>query len=189
MKVERLRCAPLGTNLTQPSALSRREARTSVDLRSKKEALYVVIFRQIEFGSEAYREACKLRNAVLRVPIGLNLFDEDLSLEKSQMHFALIDPAGLLIGCIIAVPLSSTDVKIRQMAVRPSHQRQGYGREIIRRLEHDLVRQGFTQVSMNARLEAVPFYESLGYSTTGDDFVEVGIPHVRMQKTLACSGD
>ena len=148
-----------------------------------------MIFRQIEFGSEAYREACELRNAVLRAPIGLNLFDEDLSLEKSQMHFVLIDPAGLLIGCIIALPLSSTDAKIRQMAVRPSHQRQGYGREIIQRLEDDLAREGFTDVSMNARLEAVSFYERLGYSTTGDEFIEVGIPHVRMQKTLVRSGD
>ena len=143
-----------------------------------------MIFRQINFGSEDYRQECRLRNEVLRVPIGLNLFDEDLRPEQWQSHFGLFDQSGALIACVIVVPLSSSEVKIRQMAVSPAHQRQGHGRRIMRLVEEHLANTGINRISMHARVTAVAFYGSLGYLTKGHQFIEVGIPHVEMEKTL-----
>jgi len=40
-----------------------------------------------------------------------------------------------LVACVIAAPLSATEVKIRQMAVHPEHQSQGYGRRIMHNLD------------------------------------------------------
>jgi predicted GNAT family N-acyltransferase len=144
-----------------------------------------MIFQEIGYGSEPYRVALQLRHEVLRAPLGLNLFAEDLSCEASQTHFGLFTASSELAACVTAVPLSSTHVKIRQMAVHPDHQRCGHGTCLIRSLELHLGRDGFTDVSMHARVTAVPFYEQLEYSVVGARFAEVGLPHLQMQKSLS----
>ena len=141
-------------------------------------------FLEIEFGSDEYRTECKLRNEVLRLPIGLNLFDEDLSLESQQQHFGLFDESGNLVACAIAVVFSANEAKIRQMAVATEHQGKGCGNSIIHSIEAKLVQQGITYLHLHARLTAVRFYEKLGYVRVGQEFVEVGIPHVKMEKSL-----
>jgi len=139
-----------------------------------------MIFREITFGSEDYRQECALRNAVLRLPLGLDLEDEDLDLEKTQLHFGLFDDSNRLMGCVVAVPLSSNEAKIRQMAIAPACQGQGHGQKLMDRLEAHLV----IRLCLHARLTAVGFYEKMSYQKTGDEFREVGIPHVRMEKIV-----
>jgi predicted GNAT family N-acyltransferase len=127
---------------------------------------------------------CELRNEVLRLPLGLNLFEEDLSQEAHQLHFGLFDQVQNLIACVIAVKYSATEAKIRQMAVKSAYAGQGVGRTLIQSLEDYLARRGITRLSMHARVSAVGFYEKLGYERVGHEFVEVCIPHTRMQKQI-----
>ena len=141
-------------------------------------------FREIEFGSDDFRKECDLRNEVLRAPIGLYLYDEDLDQEKLQIHFGLFDQCEALLACVIAVPLSSTNAKIRQMAVHREHQGKGHGRRIIHEMEDHLARRGFAHLIMHARITAVGFYTKLDYAKVGHQFMEVGIPHVRMEKYI-----
>jgi ribosomal protein S18 acetylase RimI-like enzyme len=141
-----------------------------------------VTFREIAFGSEEYRLACRLREEVLRRPLGLSLRDEDLSGEKSQLHFGFFEPDEILVGCVVAVPLSATDVRIRQMAVSPSHRRKGLGRRIMDELEKDLKARGFRHFVLDARTSAVGFYQKLGFTGVGGEFLEVTVPHLRMEK-------
>lgn len=143
-----------------------------------------VIFKSIEFGSSDFRKECELRHQVLRTSIGLSLYDEDLSGETHQRHFGLFDPAGNLLACAIAVVLSPTTAKIRQMAVSAACQQQGYGRRIMRGIEERLAAGGHVHVCLNARLTASGFYEKLGYHKAGGEFTEVGIPHILMEKHL-----
>ena len=141
-------------------------------------------FREIEFGSDDFRKECELRNEVLRLPLGLNLYLEDISLEEQQMHFGLFDQYGNLAACVIAVTSSSGHTKIRQMAVNGGHRGKGLGRNIILCLEEHLAERGMTYLFMHARISAVGFYEKLGYARVGNEFIEVGIPHVRMEKHI-----
>ena len=108
-------------------------------------------FREIEFGSDDFRKECELRNEVLRVPIGLSLYDEDLDQERLLLHFGLFDQCGDLVACVIASALSDSQAKIRQMAVHREHQGKGHGRRIIRDLEDHLARRGFVHLVMHAR--------------------------------------
>ena len=140
-------------------------------------------FTEIPYGSSAYQAECTLRHEVLRLPIGLSLHDEDLSGERDQLHFGLFDDDEL-VACVIAVVISPTEAKIRQMAVRPEHQGMGCGRRLIEGLEQHLIAKGVTRFAMHARMSAVGFYEKLGYSGIGEEFTEVGIPHVRMERTI-----
>ena len=43
--------------------------------------------RQIEFDSSDYHKALVLRDEVLRKPLGLSLFDENLTTEAADVHF------------------------------------------------------------------------------------------------------
>lgn len=141
-------------------------------------------FRQITHGSDDYQQACRLRNEVLRIPLGLLLLDEDLAGEKDMLHFGLFDDDGTLLACVIAVPFSGTVVKLRQMAVSPRLQGKGVGREVMQELERQLVSRGFREFTLHARVAVQGFYERLGYTVAGEEFIEVGIPHVEMRKRL-----
>ena len=43
-------------------------------------------FRSIDHGSPEYADGCALRHRVLRVPLGLSIYDEDLDAEQSDLH-------------------------------------------------------------------------------------------------------
>ena len=141
------------------------------------------VFRKISHGSEDYRHACELREAVLRRPLGLAFAPEELRAESAQLHFGLFGEEALL-ASLTAVPLSVHEVKLRQMAVRPETQGQGLGRSIMEQTEAELVRLGYTHAWLHARAEAVGFYTRLGYQAAGREFLELGIRHQRMEKNL-----
>ena len=139
-------------------------------------------FAPIQYDSAEYRLECALRQEVLRVPLGLSLFDEDLSAESAQQHFGWFIDDGTLAACAISVILSPVEAKIRQMAVRVDCQGAGYGRMLMTSLERHLGKTGVRHLSLHARLAVAGFYESLGFVKTRGPFIEVGIPHVKMVK-------
>ena len=78
--------------------------------------------------------------------------------------------------------------RLFQMAVDSGAQRQGLGSELVKRMEAALAARaepGTIQcVRLHARHHVVAFYARLGYRCVGDPFVEIGIPHQRMEKEL-----
>jgi predicted GNAT family N-acyltransferase len=140
--------------------------------------------REIRFGSAEFQQECVLRQETLRKPLGLDLYAEDLAKEGDQWHFGLFDADGTLIGCVVVRPLSVRDAKIRQMAVAPHCQGQGHGRRMLEELEKRLAARGFSRLVLHARSPMRGFYEKLGYAVVGDEFLEVSIPHVRMEKVV-----
>ncbi len=143
-----------------------------------------MIVREIMFGTDEFREECELRHRVLRAPLGLNLYEENLDAEKDQVHFGLFDASEKLVACVSVVVLSTTQAKIRQMAVAPEQQGRGCGRKLMQNVESILLTRGLTTLSLHARKTVVGFYEGLGYVAYGEAFIEVGIPHVAMRKLL-----
>lgn len=140
-------------------------------------------FRRIQYDSPEYREELELRNRLLRLPLGLDVYNEDLPAERAQLHYGLFD-GEILVGCAIAILKSGQHAKIRQMAVDNERQSKGLGRQLLTAVEEDLREKGVQSLELAARAEAVGFYEKLGYHTVGNEFVEVGIPHRQMEKSL-----
>jgi hypothetical protein len=140
--------------------------------------------RQIAFGTPEYELARRLREEVLRKPLGLSLTDEDLEGEEHQLHFGLFESSGELVACGVAVPISRTEARIRQMAVLPSRQGTGLGGRLLEEIENDLRTRGFRTLVLDARTSAAGFYERLGYSALGEEFIHVTIPHIRMSKAV-----
>ncbi|MEX0896618.1 MAG: GNAT family N-acetyltransferase [Steroidobacteraceae bacterium] len=79
--------------------------------------------------------------------------------------------------------LNSTG-KIGRIAVIAGLRGRGIGALILRRLLEAARDHGIREPYLHAQLQAVPFYESLGFECEGDVFDEAGILHVRMSRVL-----
>ena len=142
-----------------------------------------IIYREIKYNSSEYKDALDLRNRVLRVPLGLCLFDADLSSEINDLHFGAFFKEKI-VGVVSMVQKSSSHYQLRQFAVDPSFQKKGIGRNLLRFVENAIPNMLPVEITLHARDIAVPFYEKCGYSSLDDHFFEIGIPHTAMQKYL-----
>ena len=141
--------------------------------------------REIVFRSAEYEVEVALRDAVLRQPLGLALNQEELAMEGGQIHLgAFLE--GKLAACLVLVP--STDesghIKMRQVAVNESFRGRGFGQALVQFAETISRERGFRWMKLHARKTAVEFYLKMAYTIEGDEFEEVGIPHLSMSKHL-----
>lgn len=139
--------------------------------------------RLIAHGSSEYNAELELRNKILRIPLGLNVYDDDLSNEPNHFHIGAFDNDNL-VGVLVLTPVSESEVKMRQVAVEETLQGKGIGKMLVDFSEKVSKEKGFERIVMNARDSAVPFYEKLGYRKEGDMFTEVTIPHFKLYKNL-----
>jgi predicted GNAT family N-acyltransferase len=137
----------------------------------------------LDHGSTEYRQMVKLRDDILRKPLGLSLSSDELESEKDNMLIGAFEDEDML-GCCMLVEEDPQTVRLRQMAVLNDLQGKGIGRALMNFAENLARDRGYKMLSMHARKNVVGFYEKMGYKVKGDEFVEVTIPHVVMVKTL-----
>ena len=145
-------------------------------------------FRQYNHKDDCYRPAWDLRQQVLRSPLGLSLTEEDRENDYHCWHFGLFK-GNQIIATVTIEPLNnknqrSQQVKLRQMVVSPSYQKQGLGHQLIKETEQVLREKSVASISLAARLPAVPFYQSLGYQGQGPVYHHLRIDHQNMMKKL-----
>lgn len=139
--------------------------------------------RLVEHGSEEYEATIRLRDRVLRAPLGLSFTPEQLAAEAADLHLAcFLD--GDLAGCLVLTPKDGETVKMRQVAVSPALQGRGIGRALVEASEAVARERGWREMTLHARQTAVPFYLVLGYEVVGEPFEEVTVPHRAMRKAL-----
>lgn len=141
----------------------------------------------IAYGSEDYEQALALRDQLLRKPLGLSLYDEDLSDEKNDYHLGIFTGTELD-AVLVLIPKDRATLQMRQVAVRENRQGQHLGARLVAFAESFAATQGFTRIVLNARQTAEAFYHKQGYTTVSEPFVELGIGHVRMEKGLEVEG-
>ena len=137
----------------------------------------------IDHGSKEYDQMIELRKSVLRKPLGLTYSTEDLERDKNDLLIGAFEEDDILACCILTQKEPGT-FQLRQMAVDQKMQRNGVGTAIMYFAENLAKDAGGKEVMMHARKTAMGFYEKLGYAAVGDEFSEVGIPHVEMKKNL-----
>jgi GNAT superfamily N-acetyltransferase len=137
----------------------------------------------IDHGSKEYRQMVKLRDDILRKPLGLGFTEDELEEEKDNMLIAAFEDDDIL-GCCMLVEEKPGTLRLRQMAVLNDLQGKGIGRALMNFAENLARDQGYKVMSMHARKNAVGFYEKMGYKVAGNEFLEVTIPHYVMEKKL-----
>jgi len=144
----------------------------------------VLNLKSLHHGSDEYRAAIDLRDAILRKPLGLYYSPEELDAEADSFHLAVY-LEDKLAGCLVLKPLNQAEIKMRQVAVDSNLQGQGIGRALVEYSEQFAKELGFQRTVLHARATAVPFYERLNYIKIGEEFTEVTIPHFQMYKDLS----
>lgn len=137
----------------------------------------------IDHGTPEYQKMIKLRDDILRKPLGLGFTSQELEEEKDNMLIGAFEEDTIL-GCCMLVEENPQIVRLRQMAVLNDLQGKGIGRALMNFAENIARDRGYKILSMHARKNAIGFYEKMGYKVAGDEFTEVTIPHYVMEKKL-----
>ena len=137
----------------------------------------------LDYGSPEYRQMVKLRDDILRKPLGLGFTDNELEEERDHMLIGAFEEEQIL-GCCMLVEEEAGTVRLRQMAVLNNLQGKGIGRALMTFAENLARDRGYKKLTMHARKHAIGFYEKMGYKVAGSEFEEVTIPHYVMQKPL-----
>jgi len=139
--------------------------------------------RVIDYHTEEYIQETELRNRVLRIPLGMSLYDENLVKEEYDVHIgAFVNKQ--LVGVLILTKLNDSEVKMRQVAVEETFRSRKAGSKMVLFAEEYSKNKGYVTMALNARKTAVPFYEKLGYEKISNEFLEINIPHYKMKKSL-----
>ncbi|MEL6497448.1 MAG: GNAT family N-acetyltransferase [Planctomycetota bacterium] len=149
----------------------------------------MISYTTITSSDPLYRGECELRELVLLRPIGYDMHRfraEYPGVEERFVHFVAVmgSPGGdRVIGCVLLLPDTDTAGvgKLMQMAVHPQRQGEGIGKRLVIEVErHAFSELRLERLYCHAQLQAVSFYEALGWETIGDIFEEAGIPHRKM---------
>lgn len=139
--------------------------------------------KMIDHGSKEYQQMVNLRYNILRKPLGLNFTPEELEKEKDVVLIGAFEDEQML-GCCMLVKEDKKVVRLRQMAVLNNLQGKGIGRALTIFAENISRDLGYAKIMMHARKTVTGFYEKLGYKITSDEFMELTIPHYKMEKAL-----
>ncbi len=164
--------------------MNRDIAKTKTVHNQSLEARGECAIRQILPDTYEYQQELELRDLILRKPLGLSVYNDDLESEKKDYHIgAFYDRT--LIGVLILTPLSNMELKMRQVAVNEAYRGNHIGSRLVIFAEELAGELGCRRMILNARKSAVNFYLKRGYEVVGPEFTEVTIPHYKMAKNLA----
>ena len=74
--------------------------------------------------------------------------------------------------------------KLERICVLQEYRGKHFGQELIKEMEMTISKNGYKKAKLHAQTHAESFYSHLGYETVSDTFMDAGIPHVAMIKTL-----
>ena len=136
-----------------------------------------------EMSNLQLHEVWKLRQAVFIVEQNCPYMDID-GIDPMCHHIqGYIDQS---LSCYARlIPPNNDIAKIGRVIVSPAYRHNGLGSILMQESER-WMRQNWsmTTIQLDAQSHLLRFYQNLGYSSTGHEFLEDGIPHTRMKKTI-----
>lgn len=126
-----------------------------------------------------------LRYEVLRAPLnqppGSEYFEDD----ATALHALALDPSDCAVGVGRIHLIQPATMQLRAMAVAPAARACGIGRQMVTHLEERARGTGAAVMVLEAREQAVGFYQHLGYRLGSPSHLLFGtIQHFSMSKSL-----
>lgn len=139
----------------------------------------------IEYQSFEYQQACKLRYRLFYNEHGLPWDAVIDSSDARCFHVAVILQSSLVAYGQLSES-NHSNYQIKQMVVEPSYQKQGLGKQILFTLLNLAKQQGAAEITLNARLSAIGFYQKLNFKICGTEFPSstTRVIHVPMKQKL-----
>lgn len=131
--------------------------------------------------SEELEQYYQLRWEVLRKPWEQPIGSERDDIEAQAFHRVIID-TNQVVGVARLHKYSQEKAQVRYMAVKSNVQGKGYGKKLLEELENTAAQLGVKTIELNARTEAIGFYQQLGYVDQG--YCHTLYDHIRHHKML-----
>ncbi|HLQ95496.1 MAG TPA: GNAT family N-acetyltransferase [Pseudogracilibacillus sp.] len=112
------------------------------------------------------------------VPIDIEIDD----LEQDAFHF-ICYYEGNAVGAS-RLRLEDSYGKLERICVLQAYRGLSLGKQIIKKMEKHIQKMGYPTAKLSAQTHAISFYQSLGYHIISDEYMDAGIPHKTMMKSL-----
>ena len=103
-------------------------------------------------------------------------------LDPTCTHF-IAEQGGEAVGTA-RLHIAGGHAKLERLAVLAGAQGRGIGSLLTRALEDEARRLGHHEVLLGAQVQAIAFYERLGYAAEGPVYDDAGIPHRLMRRSI-----
>ena len=140
-------------------------------------------FREIEHNSLEWRSAVRLREKILREPLGSKFTEEEHEEEKSYIQMAGFLEKELIATAVL-VP-KGKEMKMQRVVVDDKLRNKSIGSRMMEFCESLTIQKGFRIMYCHARESAVNFYLRNNYEKEDEYFDEDGIPHLKMKKNCS----
>ena len=144
----------------------------------RREAPAVLV--EITDWARAEAQVMPVRIAVFVVEQGVPEDIERDEFDAVSRHAIARDAASTVVATGRLLP----DGHIGRMAVAAPLRGKGVGGAVLEALVAEAARAGLAAVALNAQVHALAFYRRHGFAEYGDVFMEAGIPHRAMRRTL-----
>ena len=126
--------------------------------------------------------AVSIRLNVFEIEQGIPCDIEIDEYDKTADHFlAVIDDTP--VGCSRMIYKQDT-VKLGRIAVLKEYRKHGIGKALCDFMIEEARLKGCKKAILGAQIQAAGFYEKVGFTPYGEIFLEGGIDHINMMKTL-----
>lgn len=139
-------------------------------IREEEESVMnIITYGYIDYTSEKFKEAIELRFNVLFKPYGkIGKYDYD-EFDKISLHLAVLK--GNEVIAYSRMTNLNGEGKITNVVVGPEYTKQGIGVEMLKMHIEEARKQGINNLSLNARIDTVGFYNKVGFNCIGDTFI------------------
>jgi len=133
-------------------------------------------------GEREYAQLLELRYEVFCVEQGVPRHEEVDGRDYGAVHLVAVRDEVVFGTCRLV--FVGTTVQFSRLAVRKSARRRGIATTLLEEADAQTLAGGARRLVLHAQTYARELYVGAGYRTRGRPFVEAGIEHVAMEKTL-----
>ncbi|MGX9417563.1 GNAT family N-acetyltransferase [Vibrio sp. RC27] len=139
----------------------------------------MVEIKTVPYDEEHKHSIQSIRQHVFCVEQGI-----DRELEFDGLDSTAIHVIASVNGQTVATGRMLSDGHIGRIAVLSEYRRLGIGSNIVLSLIDEATNNGYSSVYLGSQKHAIDFYVELGFTPVGEPFMEAGLEHLSMEKSL-----
>lgn len=133
--------------------------------------------------AKEHEDAFAVRKQVFVEEQGVPLHLECDAEDASATHFIMYED-NAPVGAARLRNIVDDAAKIERVCILQDQRGKKLGALIMKEMEKHAISMNKKKLKLHAQSYAIPFYEKLGYAVTSPEFMDAGIPHRAMEKTI-----